>query len=178
MYFVVASRAEKHAPAATTSATPARTRVEPLTDAVGQHFPHGRELARQERKPAQVGAAFGGAVEVAAARGGHAKFTRCLAVGDVLGGGVAAGDHFDALPAVRLELQEERVFLVGGEAVPRGMRDDGHAARLRDPLHGRAERRPAVRNESGLALDQEAAEHFIRVRTHAALDEEACEVRA
>ena len=49
-------------------------------DAVGQQLPDGGQLARQQGQAAQVDAAFGGAVEVAAARGGEAEFLRRLMV--------------------------------------------------------------------------------------------------
>jgi hypothetical protein len=48
---------------------------------------------------------------------------------------MASGDNLDRLPAMCLEFEEQRVFLVRGELVAPRMRDDGHSLGGRDPLH-------------------------------------------
>ena len=60
-----------------------------------------------------------------------------------LGGAVAAGHDLDAAPAVRLELGEERVFLVRRELVARRMRDHGDAAGVGDPASPRRAASPS-----------------------------------
>src|SRR6185295_9789404 len=97
-----------------------------------------------------------GAVEVGAARREQVELERGVGVAHGIGGAVAAGDDLDAAPAMRLELAEERVLLVGAELVARRMGDHGQTARLRDPAHRVGERRPAVRYEARLAFDEEA----------------------
>ena len=73
---------------------------------VRQQFPNGRDAAWQKGQGAEFGMALVGTVKVAAPRGGQAKLAGGVSVGQVFSRCVAAGDHFDALPAVAFELGE------------------------------------------------------------------------
>src|SRR5487761_2521039 len=136
------------------SAVPTAARSGRSLDALLERGPDRRQMGRQRGQGAQVHVAFGGAVEVAAARGEQPELERGLGVAQRIGRAVAAGHDLDAAPAVGLELGEERVLLVGAELVARRVRDHRQAAGAGDPAHCIAQGGPAVWHETGLALDQ------------------------
>ena len=91
---------------------------------------------------------------------------------------MAAGHHFNRLAAQRLELGEQRKFLVGGKLVARWMGDHGNAAALFDPRHRLAQAGPFVLDVAGLAFGQVFSKHFICIFANAGFDQIAAKVGA
>ena len=117
-------------------------------------------------------------MKVAAPGRQQAKFLRGGGIGQVLGGGVAAGHHLHALAAMALELGEQGEFFVGAEFVPRRVRNNRHAAGLGDPGHGIFQAGPAVRHVAGFAFNQVLAKHLLGVLADATVHQKAGKVGA
>ena len=145
---------------------------------VSQQLPHGREAAGQKGQGAQVGVAFGGAVKVAAARRSQAKFLGGFGVFDILGGGVAAGDHLGGAATVGLEFGEQRILFSGRKFVAARVRYHGHATRIGDPVHGVAQAGPAGGHIAGVAFGEVFAKHLVGFFAHAGFDQKAGKVGA
>ena len=104
-----------------------------------EQMPDRLEVGRQRGQGAQVDTAFMGAVEVRAPGGGQAELARHVGVFGIFMREMAAGDHFDALPAVGNELGEQGVLERGVEPVAPRVGDDRNAAGIAYPAHAVAQ---------------------------------------
>ena len=179
-------RARSRPPPPTTSTMPARCCVRAgrwrrcSLDAVGQHFPDRRQLAGQEGQLAQVGVAFAGAVEIAAARGRQAELARGLGVLSRTRPRVwLPVTTSTPWPPWALNSVNSANSSLAVKLVARRMRDHGHAAGAGDPLHGVPQRRPAVRHVARACLRSGSLRNTSLVSLQTpALHQEAGEVRA
>jgi hypothetical protein len=118
----------------------------------------GLEIGGKRRKLSEVDPAFTRAVKVRAARRVKTIPARDVSVLAILVRRMAAGHHFDGVAAKLNELVEERREFDRREVIAAGMRDDRLAARLPDPFQRVRQLRPAVADESRLALAEIARE--------------------
>jgi hypothetical protein len=89
-------------------------------NAVLERFPHRLEPARQCWQGAEVDTTFFGLWKSLPREARRPNSTGGLGVAHGVGSAVAAGDDLDTAAAMRLELGEQRVLLVRGEAVAGG----------------------------------------------------------
>ncbi len=90
----------------------------------------------------------------------------------------AERQHFDRVAAGVAEFAEQPTHAACADLVAARMRDDRLAARGMDPVDRLAERRPRLRDVTGLARHEIALEDVLDVARVAGLDEKAREMRA
>src|SRR5690606_6416147 len=144
----------------------------------GPVAPYGDEPVGQRRQAPELDPVLARSVKVGAARGEQAVPGGDRREATLVLGCVRSADDLDAPAAQGAELADQRIERRCTEPIARRMREHRDAAGIDDPADRVAQRRPAVRNEAGLAFDQVAAEYLAQVAANTLLDEEAREVRA
>ncbi len=141
-------------------------------------MPDRGQIFRQGRQTPELHAHILGVVKIGATRGEQIPASGQLGETALLIAPVRRADDLDAATPSRRELIDESLHGPGVETISGRVRNHRHAAGADDPADGVTKCRPAMRDVTRLALDQEAAEDFTGVPAYAPLDQKARKVRA